>query len=60
MSAAREYHTTFRRWGFKIYTEEINIHDNVMRSVHGVLYAGGLRCKGIGADGHARRGETKH
>lgn len=59
MTAARECHSTFRRWVIKTDADEIKVPENIMGSVPGVLYADGTKCKGIGADGHACKGDIK-
>lgn len=59
MTAARECHSTFRRWEIKTDADEIKVPENIMGSVPGVLYADGTKCKGIGAGGHACKGDIK-
>lgn len=59
MTAAKECHSTFRRWVLKTDADEIRVPEGTMGSVPGVLYADGTKCKGIGADGHACKGDVK-
>ena len=59
MTAARECHSTFHRWMIKTNADEIKIPENVMGSIPGVLYADGTKCKSIGPDGHACKGDIK-
>ena len=59
MTAARECHSTFRRWVIRTNANEIKVPEDVMGSVPGVLYADGTKCKGIGEDGHACKGDIK-
>ena len=59
MTAARECHSTFRRWVIRTNADEIKVPEDVMGSVPGVLYADGTKCKGIGEDGHACKGDIK-
>lgn len=59
MTAARECHSTFRRWVLKTDADEIKVPEGAMGSVPGVLYADGTKCKSIGADGHACKGDVK-
>lgn len=59
MTAAKECHSTFRRWVLKTDADEISVPEGTMGSVPGVLYADGTKCKSIGADGHACKGDVK-
>lgn len=59
MTAAKECHSTFRRWVLKTDADEIRVPEGTMGSVPGVLYADGTKCKGVGADGHACKGDVK-
>ena len=59
MTAAKECHTTFRRWVLKADADEISVPEDAMGAVPGVLYADGTKCKGVGGDGHARKGDIK-
>lgn len=59
MTAAKECHSTFRRWVLKTDADEIRVPDGTMGSVPGVVYADGTKCKSIGAGGHACRGDVK-
>ena len=56
MTAARECHSTYRRWAIRTNADEIKVPEDVMGSVPGVLYADGTKCKSIGEDGHACKG----
>ena len=59
MTAAKECHSTFRRWVLKTDADEISVPEGTMGSAPGVLYADGTKCKSIGADGHACKGDVK-
>lgn len=59
MTAAKESHSTFRRWVLKTGADEIRVPEGTMGALPGVLYADGTKCKGIGADGHACKGDVK-
>lgn len=59
MTAAKECHSTFRRWVLKTDADDINVPEDAMGAVPGVLYADGTKCKSIGADGHACKGDVK-
>ena len=59
MTAAKECHSTFRRWVLKTDADDINVPEGTMGAVPGVLYADGTKCKGVGADGHACKGDVK-
>ena len=59
MTAARECHSTFRRWVLKTDADEIRVPEDTMGAVPGVLYADGTKCKSIGSDGHACKGDVK-
>ena len=59
MTAAKESHSTFRRWVLKTEADEIRIPEGTMGSVPGVLYADGTKCKSISADGHSCKGDVK-
>jgi hypothetical protein len=59
MTAAKECHSTFRRWVLKTDADEIRVPEGTMEAVPGVLYADGTRCKSVGADGHACKGDVK-
>ena len=59
MTAAKECHSTFRRWVLKTDADEIRVPEGTMGAVPGVLYADGTKCKSIGADGHACKGDVK-
>ena len=59
MTAAKECHSTFRRWVLKTDADDINVPEDAMGAVPGVLYADGTKCKGIGVDGHACKGDVK-
>ena len=59
MTAAKESHSTFRRWVLKSDADEISVPDGTMGALPGVLYADGTKCKSIGADGHACKGDVK-
>ena len=59
MTAAKESHSTFRRWVLKTDADEIRVPEGTMGAVPGVLYADGTKCKGVGADGHACKGDVK-
>jgi hypothetical protein len=59
MTAAKECHSTFRRWVLKTDADEIRVPEGTMGAVPGVLYADGTRCKSVGADGHACKGDVK-
>lgn len=59
MTAARECHSTFRRWVLKTDADEIRVPEGTMGAVPGVLYADGTKCKGVDADGHACKGDVK-
>ena len=59
MTAAKECHSTFRRWVLKTDADEVSVPEGTMGSVPGVLYADGTKCKSIGADGHACKGDVK-
>jgi hypothetical protein len=59
MTAAKESHSTFRRWVLKTEADEIRIPEGTMGAVPGVLYADGTKCKSISADGHSCKGDVK-
>ena len=59
MTAAKECHSTFRRWVLKTDADEIRVPERTMGAVPGVLYADGTKCKSVGADGHACKGDVK-
>lgn len=59
MTAAKECHSTFRRWVLKTDADEIRVPEGTMGAVPGVLYADGTKCKSVGADGHACKGDVK-
>ena len=59
MTAAKENHSTFRRWVLKTDADEIHVPEGAMGSVPGVLYADGTKCKSIGVDGHSCKGDVK-
>ena len=59
MTAAKESHSTFRRWVLKTEADEIRIPEGTMGAVPGVLYADGTKCKSISADGHSGKGDVK-
>lgn len=59
MTAAKESHSTFRRWVLKTDADEIRVPEGTMGAVPGVLYADGTKCKSIGADGRACKGDVK-
>lgn len=60
MTAAKECHSTFRRWVLKTDADEISVPEGTMGSVPGVLYADGTKCKSIGASRSlATTGRTK-
>jgi hypothetical protein len=59
MTAAKECHSTFRRWVLKTDADEIRVPEGTMEAVPGVLYADGTKCKSVGADGHACKGDVK-
>lgn len=59
MTAAKECHSTFRRWVLKTDADEIRVPEGTMGAVPGVLYADGTKCKSIGADGRACKGDVK-
>ena len=59
MTAARECHSTFRRWVLKTDADEIRVPEGTMGAVPGVLYADGTKCKSVDADGHACKGDVK-
>ena len=52
MTAAKECHSTFRRWVLKTDADEISVPEETMGAVPGVLFADGTKCKGVGVDGH--------
>ena len=59
MTAAKESHSTFRRWVLKTEADEIRIPEGTMGAVPCVLYADGTKCKSISADGHSCKGDVK-
>ena len=59
MTASKECHSTFRRWVLKSDADEIKVPENAIGSVPGVLYADGTKCKSIGDNGHACKGDVK-
>ena len=59
MTAAKESHSTFRRWVLKTEADEIRIPEGTMGAVPGILYADGTKCKSISADGHSCKGDVK-
>ncbi len=59
MTAAKECHSTFRRWVLKTDADEIQVPENAMGCVPGVVYADGTKCKSVGVDGHACKGDVK-
>lgn len=59
MTAARESHSTFRRRVLKTDADEIRVPEGAVGAVPGVLYADGTKCKSVGANGHACRGDVK-
>ena len=59
MTASKESHSTFRRWVLKSDADEINVPENAMGAVPGVIYADGTKCKSVDKDGHAVKGDVK-